>query len=734
MRKSLILLGLLFAVCLSGSADTKKLNQGFLKKAAKQVWNMDLPQFDPKKELTDTIYDGASAANIAVYYYFGADRHEMSTLRDGRIPPKEWRLGETECLFLQRRMVKILAEKGLEENSTFTFEPSETERIDQIMVWDMNVAFGARIFKPDGKVIEVDMKQTLTDGDGKKGKDAVKHKLAIPGLEVGDVLDYFKYLEGYFLGNSGIAQKWLLMSDYPSASFVMEASLDPALTTIVSAFNGVEPPTRFTSKEGKECLSWRHTDLPSFKIPSFCEPERQVPVMNIDISDNISEIYHHPKSRRRPGVFFNPMAQTALPGIAEYYSGRKWEGSDMSKATAIMKSYREANPDASPLDIADASYLTTRYIAGLSKDPFTQWDKAAFMKDLLDKQNIDSVSYLGISNPRRNIDVSYIFQYNHCNPLITVGDRHYFFPQNLAVAPGELPPGYSGETMFKLHGKRKELYENFFFTMDKLPKETAAANTAVFDVRVDLEDAEEGVVNLSYNASRKGQFKSLAGAIVETPDFNEFCEEKLGIPGKVMKKKKIDALKENRFDMAKLEDDQKKKLEQMYEADLGIESMEVDSMIILDFGFDAASPEFRYHLSGKVDDVVAPAGDDIILSIGKLASVVQLTDKERTEKKREISIFTPGASNRRVNLTVSVPEGYTVDSEAIQELAKQSSGGRAGLFMSQVNYDEDNKEIKITLLMRNPSAIYAPAHWDDFRKVREDAASFGEASIVFHRN
>ena len=216
MRRTLII-AVLLMTCLCSTADTKKLHQGFLKKAAKTVWGMDMPQFDPKKELTDTIFDGASAANIAVYYFTSAERHEMTTLRDGRIPPREWRLGETECVFLTRYMVKILDEKGLERHTQFEFQPSEIERIQQIVMFDVNNAFGARIFKPDGRVVEVDMKQALTESTGKKGKEAAQHKIAIPGLEVGDVLDYFYYTELYFLGNQQYQRHWTFMSDNPSA-------------------------------------------------------------------------------------------------------------------------------------------------------------------------------------------------------------------------------------------------------------------------------------------------------------------------------------------------------------------------------------------------------------------------------------------------------------------------------------------------------------------------------------
>lgn len=732
MKRTLIAAALIVA-CLLGSAETKKLNQGFLKKAAKTVWGMDMPQFDPKMELTDTIFNGASAANIAVYYFTSAERHEMTTLRDGRVPPREWRLGETECVFLTRYMVKIMDEKGLEHHTQFEFQPSEIERLQQIVMFDVNNAFGARIFKPDGRVIDVDMKQVLTESTGKKGKEAVQHKIAIPGLEVGDVLDYFYYTELYFLGNQECQRHWTIMSEYPSASFLVEARIDPSLTTVVNAFNGLEAPERGVGSDQKTYFKWEQTNLPAFKRPAFCQLERQLPIMRVYVADNISCMLEHRNLRRRPGVFFNPTAQSSLPEIAEYYNTRKWEGYEMSRAASLMKSYKEAHPQASVTDIADAAYMATRYVTELSKSPFSGWDMAAFMKDLLDKQDIDSLSYLGVANPRHKIELKYISSYRHTYPMVAVAGKYYFFNNNISLAPGEIPPEFGGEPLFKLAGKRKDMVDNFFFFIDLLPKETAAANSAVFNVKVSVDDPDETWVNLSYSGARKGNFKSLAGDIVEEADMVEAYEQLLGVPGKVLEKKGLGKLKKNRFDMAQLEDDQKKKLEEIHKADLGISVMEVDSMIVDDFGFSVEQPEFRYRLSGKVDDVLAPAGDDIILGVGKLAQMVELTDTERGEKNREISIITVGPYNRRVNMIIDVPEDYNVKEESLAELARNASG-RAGLFISQIKYDAENRQIHLTLMFRNPAAIYSPALWDDFRKVREEAASFNEASIVFHKD
>ena len=731
MKRATLLLTLLAMIAGFAVADTKKLNHGNLKKAAKTVWGMKLPQFDPKKDLSDSIFQGAAAVNIAIYHGFNCSAHPMTTLRDGRIPPPQWRLSESEVSFLMRRMVKIQSDKALEDFTEFSFEPSEIERVQQMVMFDLNNSFGARIFKPDGRVIDVDMKQTLTESDGKKGKEAVEHKIAIPGLEVGDVLDYFYYTDVYFLGNQRTSKMWTLMSEYPSASFVVEADLDPALTTEVHTYNGIGAPER-EDNNMKVKLKWEYENIKGFKRPSFCEPMRQLPMMRISIADNLSQMLGYYSNRRRDGVFVNSRTQVCLPEAAEMFSLIKYEGGDMSKAEAIMKNYRAEHPDASDAEIADASYMTTRYVTLLSKEAYGPRTTCAFLKDLLEKQKMDSVSNIGLTNPRNGLDVLMLQRYTQADPMVKVGDRYYLFKDNLAMAPGELPAEYSNEHYFVFVGDRKKVLEHHFFNQGKFPKQSMSMNTAVYNVRVSVPDVDETAVAVAYDASRKGYFKALAESIVEEPDYIDYLETRLGVPQKVKSDKKFNVRK-GRYDVAKLADDQRKKLELIPSADLGVETMQVDSVNITNYGFETANQAFEYSVSGKIEDAVAPAGDDIILSVGKIARMVNVTDKEREEKEREISIMTPGPSNRRVNIVIEVPEGYGVDAEALQSLERKTLE-KLGVFVTQVKYDEAKSEIELTLLMRNNNSSYAPTQWESFRKVRDSADSFGESSIVFHRN
>lgn len=212
---------------LAMGADAK-----FFRKAAEKVWNTRPDLFDPYREIPDSLKEGVSAVIIGEYNYINADYKAFQDMRG-----TETR-SESECF--TRRMVKLLDSKAVEEFSKHEFgESSRLKARFRKSLAESDHAFGARIYKPDGTVSEVDLSKAFVLDEGKKGggKKGSSRIIDIPGLEPGDVLEYFSYQKSMMSELDLPKQRVVLSSEYPVLDIVVEGIFDPKLTV---EFRGIQ--------------------------------------------------------------------------------------------------------------------------------------------------------------------------------------------------------------------------------------------------------------------------------------------------------------------------------------------------------------------------------------------------------------------------------------------------------------------------------------------------------------
>ena len=125
------------------------IDKKLYKRAAERVWGLTEPQFDANADLSDSLYQNRSAVYIAVYTGLTAEYN-----------------GD-----------------GVRTLSSFTVDAPETRKVGGYTLMSAKPAFGARIIKPDGNVVDVDMTEALTVTSGKKGKKDEEYKVALAGIE-----------------------------------------------------------------------------------------------------------------------------------------------------------------------------------------------------------------------------------------------------------------------------------------------------------------------------------------------------------------------------------------------------------------------------------------------------------------------------------------------------------------------------------------------------------------------
>jgi len=190
MRRLLTILAVVFVAIMPMWA---KYDAKFFKKAAEKVWGMKLSDFNAKTEIPDSLYGKESAVIIAAYRNVEVKRVQQLNVNKYSHYGKAY-TNAIDMKSISRVMIKLNDKKSVEDYSEFDIATDGREELRGYSYQYSSSAFGARVIKPNGDIIDVDCRTAFDVKEGKKEK-TVERIVAIPGLEPGDVLEYFYYDE-----------------------------------------------------------------------------------------------------------------------------------------------------------------------------------------------------------------------------------------------------------------------------------------------------------------------------------------------------------------------------------------------------------------------------------------------------------------------------------------------------------------------------------------------------------
>ena len=158
--------------------------QKFVKEVKQDVWGRNLPQFNNRK--VSAQYKDESAVILARYEELTVDlSKKFNIFAFGN-------LKQNTATHLKRNLIKINDKAALDKFSTFDFRTYDRSFNELMLREDHRTVLGVKVIKPDGTVKEVSTDDYQDANEGKKGQEK-RTKLAVPDLQVGDLIDYFIY-------------------------------------------------------------------------------------------------------------------------------------------------------------------------------------------------------------------------------------------------------------------------------------------------------------------------------------------------------------------------------------------------------------------------------------------------------------------------------------------------------------------------------------------------------------
>lgn len=697
-----------------GATDEK-----FFKKAAETVWSVDIAEFDPHADLSDSLFTDCSAVRIAYM------RNIVAGLESGVSLIKYLNTGKgatsaTSAIDIIRVMVKLNDRKAVEEYSDFDIDAKFNEGLSSYSYANFNTAFGARIFKPDGTVSDIDVLEAYTLTTGKNNK-AAKHRVAIPGLSPGDVIEYFFYTEMYLDEMSLPPFIIPLTHRYPTKSYILECNVSEDLTLEYMPYNGAPAMSRVPAETKKQPgIGFKLENLPAFNldIPYF-SVARQVPFIRMYIMNNNSNLVYHPRTARVGGIRI-PTSDMVINDIACSIAETSLPAQPLNKATSFVKQWKKSHPEATEREIIDAAWLATVYAVHNDDRRFSERGLSIYFADVLKKAGVNTPGYIGVTSSRLDVPVSKIIHYNTPRYFVQVGDSSYLTAGYNVFAPGEIPGYYTGEEAIKFAAKRDHKFYPKSMQKFKFPVPKASANNANVKIALSLNEDDPAIATIDCNATMTGTYKQSFAGLVDEIDRFEAIEEYLGIDPKE---------RDNRYkpDAVKRQENKTKRMSSLGEILLGSPILDMNSQLT-SRGCTPAEGALSFNLKGNMEGLVARAGDNLIVKIGSLIGKQrEITESQRT---REVDILRRSPDNTRIDITFKLPEGYTVSDESLQALCRNVSN-TGGTFFTRASRDAtDPSSVIVSVNIRNPKTHYPLSAWQDIVALCDATSDFTTASLL----
>lgn len=711
---------LLTAIAISSALNSHAAtDEKFFKKAAEIVWKVEIPEFDPQADLSDSIFNDCSATRIAYMRNIVAGLENSASmtkyLNTGKVSTSA-----TSSVDITRVMVKLNDRKAVEEYSDFDIDAKFNEGLSTYSYAKSNTAFGARIHKPDGTVSDVDLSDTYTLTSGKKERDS-RHRIAIPGLSTGDVIEYFFYTEMYLDEMSLPPFMIPLTHRYPTKSYILECDVAEELTLEYMPLNGAPALSRIPVNGKKQPgIGFKLENLPAFDldIPYF-SIARQIPYICMYIMNNNSNLVYHPGSARIGGIRI-PTPDMVITDIAYSIAETSLPPQPLNKAASLVKQWKKSHPEASEREIIDAAWLATIYAAHIDDRRYSDRAVAVYFTDVLKKAGVTQPGYIGVTASRLEMPVSKMIHYNLPQYFTQVGDSSYLNSGHRIFAPGDIPGYYTGEEAYKFAAKRDHKYYPKSLQKFKLPVSKASANNANVKISVSLSQEDPDIALIDCGVTATGTYKQTFSSLIDNIDHLEAIESYLGIDPKERK---------NRYspDPLKRYEEKNKLISKMAEIILGTPLRDLKSHELTSRGCTPAEQTVSFRLNGEMEGIVSHAGNNLIVRVGSL--IGKQLDIKESHRTREVDILRRSPDNTRIDISFAIPQGYTVTDESLESLCRNVSNS-CGTFFTRATRDAaDPSLVTVSVNIRNPKTHYPLSAWGEALALNDAAIDFTTSSL-----
>ena len=693
---------------LSVNADEKADYLKLAQKVRQEVWSSTPADFQ-KRTVPDR-YKNASAVILSYYRELSTDYYRKATadlvfnLRLTR---------QIDCTDMERMLIQINDKKALKDYSEFTFKTKSRK-----WTWGYHhktqTVLGIRVIKKNGNVQEVSLDDYVDVKEGKNDKD-LSQKIAVPGLEVGDCIDVFSLDQIDTQEQQLDPFYFVLRQDEPVLYTKVHCVLDQSLATVYRTMNGAPDFTQTTDKDKNAVLDMVMDKPVDAESSIWYNSLEQSPFIEMYITPTKAKVAVVEKAMRQKGVRGNPDVTPILQDdwklLKSYVSKGGYSPAGLpSTYKSVFKSAKKEGMSAE--EKADRIYSFEYVSGGASQRVFNT------VANYLRKLGVEIE--MGITTPFGALPVDKLINYNSTSWFFRLkGTDVYYFPGTYPKVASEIPYIYQGRKAYMQDSEEQIT----------IPVSQAEDNKSVNDMVVKLDGTK---LDISRKVTYSGEQKMYGQSLV-SPDNTLFGSSQLEAYWRYLKYDDKDPYscytKKESAELKGAFNEYQKNAIDPFKAEIS-SYHDADPVQVGGYGVDCVgirrdSSNFVYHVDYVMDGMVKRAGNNYLLSVGKLiGSSLKIEGKDR---ERIDDVWRKMAFVDEWNIEIPLPQGYKVSAEALKKI-ETSVANECGEFT--VKATAGNESVKVYVRKCFAHRVEPVSNWSKLLALVDACSAFTDKQMV----
>lgn len=693
---------------LSVNADEKADYLKLAQKVRQEVWSSTPADFQ-KRTVPDR-YKNASAVILSYYRELSTDYYRKATA-DLVLNLRLTR--QIDCTDMERMLIQINDKKALKDYSEFTFKTKSRK-----WTWGYHhktqTVLGIRVIKKNGNVQEVSLDDYVDVKEGKNDKD-LSQKIAVPGLEVGDCIDVFSLDQIDTQEQQLDPFYFVLRQDEPVLYTKVHCVLDQSLATVYRTMNGAPDFTQTTDKDKNAVLDMVMDKPMDAESSIWYNPLEQSPFIEMYITPTKSKVAVVEKAMRQKGVRGNPDVTPILQDDWKLLKSNVSKGGYSpaglpSTYKSVFKSAKKEGMSAE--EKADRIYSFEYISWGSSQRVFNT------VANYLRKLGVEIE--MGITTPFGALPVDKLINYNSTSWFFRLkGTDVYYFPGTYPKVASEIPYIYQGRKAYMQDSEEQIT----------IPVSQAEDNKSVTDMVVKLDGTK---LDISRKVTYSGEQKMYGQSLV-SPDNTLFGSSQLEAYWRYLKYDDKDPYscytKKESAELKGAFNEFRKNAIDPFKAEIS-SYHDGDPVQVGGYGVDCVgirrdSSNFVYHVDYVMDGMVKRAGNNYLLSVGKLiGSSLKLEGKDR---ERIDDVWRKMAFADEWNIEIPLPQGYKVSAEALKKI-ETSVANECGEFT--VKATAGNESVKVYVRKCFAHRVEPVSNWSKLLALVDACSAFADKQMV----
>lgn len=693
---------------LSVNADEKADYLKLAQKVRQEVWSSTPADFQ-KRTVPDR-YKNASAVILSYYRELSTDYYRKATA-DLVLNLRLTR--QIDCTDMERMLIQINDKKALKDYSEFTFKTKSRK-----WTWGYHhktqTVLGIRVIKKNGNVQEVSLDDYVDVKEGKNDKD-LSQKIAVPGLEVGDCIDVFSLDQIDTQEQQLDPFYFVLRQDEPVLYTKVHCVLDQSLATVYRTMNGAPDFTQTTDKDKNAVLDMVMDKPIDAESSIWYNSLEQSPFIEMYITPTKTKVAVVEKAMRQKGVRGNPDVTPILQDdwklLKSYVSKGGYSPAGLpSTYKSVFKSAKKEGMSAE--ERADRIYSFEYVSGGASQRVFNT------VANYLRKLGVEIE--MGITTPFGALPVDKLINYNSTSWFFRLkGTDVYYFPGTYPKVASEIPYIYQGRKAYMQDSEEQIT----------IPVSQAEDNKSVNDMVVKLDGTK---LDISRKVTYSGEQKMYGQSLV-SPDNTLFGSSQLEAYWRYLKYDDKDPYscytKKESAELKGAFNEYRKNAIDPFKAEIS-SYHDGDPVQVGDYGVDCVgirrdSSNFVYHVDYVMDGMVKRAGNNYLLSVGKLiGSSLKLEGKDR---ERIDDVWRKMAFVDEWNIEIPLPQGYKVSAEALKKI-ETSVANECGEFT--VKATAGNESVKVYVRKCFAHRVEPVSNWSKLLALVDACSAFADKQMV----